>query len=49
MDTSLLGHRADPVLGGVQFNGYFLEIADEPGIGADIDDAFLKSTEQIIV
>jgi L-Ala-D/L-Glu epimerase len=49
MDTSLLGHRADPVLGGVQFNGYFLETPEEPGIGADIDEAFLKTAEQIII
>lgn len=49
MDTSLLGHRVDPVVGGVQFNGYFLEVPESPGIGADIDEGFLKDCEQITI
>ncbi len=49
MDTCLLGHQADPVKGGVQFNGYFLEVPDFPGIGADIDEGFLKNCEQVLV
>lgn len=49
MDTSLLGHLADPVLGGVQFKGYFLEVPESPGIGADIDEQFLKGCEQIVI
>ncbi|HLA59036.1 MAG TPA: dipeptide epimerase [Puia sp.] len=49
MDTALLGHQVDPVTGGVQYNGYFVEIPDMPGIGADIDDNFLKGCEQITV
>jgi len=42
MDTCLLGHTEDPVKGGVQYKGYFLETPDTPGIGADADDAFLQ-------
>jgi L-Ala-D/L-Glu epimerase len=49
MDTCLLGHLTDPVIGGVQFNGYNLEVPDEPGIGADIDEEFLKTCEQVVV
>ena len=49
MDTCLLGHKLDPVEGGVKFNGYFLNIPDAPGIGADADDEFLKGLEKIIV
>jgi len=49
MDTCLLGHQVDPVTGGVQYNGYFLEVADTPGIGADIDEEFLRNCEQIAV
>jgi L-alanine-DL-glutamate epimerase-like enolase superfamily enzyme len=49
MDSSLLGHQADPVVGGVIYKGYFLEVPDSPGIGADIDDEFLKNCEQIII
>ncbi len=49
MDTCLLGHLTDPVIGGVQFNGYNLEVPDEPGIGADISEEFLKTCEQVVV
>ena len=49
MDTALLGHKMDPVEGGVQFNGYFVEVPDKPGIGADIDENFLKECEQLVV
>jgi hypothetical protein len=49
MDTALLGHQVDPVTGGVQFRGYFLELPDVPGIGADISGEFLKGCEQVVV
>jgi L-alanine-DL-glutamate epimerase-like enolase superfamily enzyme len=49
MDTCLLGHTADPVTGGVQYDGYFLELPDTPGLGADADDAFLRQCETITV
>lgn len=40
LDTCLLGHKEDPVLGGVQYNGMELIISEEPGIGADVDPVF---------
>ncbi len=49
MDTALLGHKIDPVKGGVEFRGYYLEVPELPGIGADIDEGFLKTCEQVIV
>ena len=49
MDTCLLGHTKDPVTGGVQYKGYFLEIPDTPGLGADADNAFLRQCETITV
>jgi L-alanine-DL-glutamate epimerase-like enolase superfamily enzyme len=49
MDTCMLGHTADPVTGGVRYNGYFLEISDAPGLGADADDDFLDECESITV
>jgi len=49
MDTCLLGHTVDPVTGGVRYNGYFLEISDTPGIGADADGNFLNDCESITV
>ncbi|MFD0792226.1 mandelate racemase/muconate lactonizing enzyme family protein [Mucilaginibacter litoreus] len=49
MDTCMLGHLADPCIGGVTYDGYKLNINDEPGIGADADEAFLKSCEKFVV
>ena len=42
MDTCLLGHTKDPVVGGVRYKGYFLETPEVPGLGADADDEFLS-------
>jgi len=49
MDTCMLGHKVDPVTGGVKYNGFFLELPEEPGLGADIDNEFLSGCESIIV
>jgi L-Ala-D/L-Glu epimerase len=49
MDTSLLGHLVDPVKGGVEFRGYHLEVPEQPGIGADIDEEYLQTCEQVII
>lgn len=46
MDSCLLGHLADPVIGGIRYNGYHIEIPDGLGIGADADPEFLKSCEK---
>ncbi len=49
MDTSLLGHQIDPVKDGVEFRGYLLEVPELPGIGADINEDFLQTCEQVCV
>ena len=49
MDTCLLGHKSDPVTGGVRYKGYFLELAETPGIGADVDEDFLRQCEQVSI
>jgi len=49
MDTCLLGHLEDPILGGVQFNGMHLSIDDTPGHGADVDQAYLSKLEHCVV
>lgn len=49
MDTCMLGHKQDPVTGGVQYNGYYVEVPDTAGIGADADEAFLKGLESKVV
>ena len=49
MDTCLLGHLEDPVIGGVQFNGMHLTISDTPGIGAEVDPAYLAKLDHFTV
>jgi L-alanine-DL-glutamate epimerase-like enolase superfamily enzyme len=49
LDTCLLGHKLDPVIGGAQYKNYFLELPDGPGIDADIDEEFLKGMEKVFV
>ena len=49
MDTCMLGHKADPVTGGVQYKGFFLEVPETPGIGADADEAFLQTLEKVTI
>ena len=49
LDTCLLGHKIDPVIGGAKYNGMHLELTNAPGIGADVDPAFLQTLEQVII
>lgn len=49
MDTCMLGHLEDPATGGVFYKGFFLDINDAPGIGADADEAFLSRCEKFTV
>lgn len=49
LDTCLLGHKEDPVIGGVTYSGMKLELSDAYGIGADVDDQYLEKLEKIIV
>ncbi len=49
LDTCLLGHLADPVRGGVTYEGMHLKLTDAPGIGADVDDAYLEKLEQVLI
>jgi L-alanine-DL-glutamate epimerase-like enolase superfamily enzyme len=43
LDTCLLGHKIDPVLGGVKYQGMRLILDDSIGIGADVDPEYLKN------
>ena len=45
LDTALLGHLVDPVVGGLTYNGYFLDVPEEIGIGAEADEFFLAECE----
>jgi L-alanine-DL-glutamate epimerase-like enolase superfamily enzyme len=49
MDTCMLGHKIDPCVGGVTYDGYFLNIDDAIGIGADADDEFLEGCEKFVI
>ncbi|MES2004199.1 MAG: dipeptide epimerase [Bacteroidota bacterium] len=49
LDTCLLGHQVDPVIGGVTYQGMQLHLTDAPGIGADVDDSYLSKLEQVVV
>jgi L-alanine-DL-glutamate epimerase-like enolase superfamily enzyme len=49
LDTCLLGHLKDPVIGGVTYSGMQLQLTDAPGIGADVDEAYLQTLEKIII
>jgi L-alanine-DL-glutamate epimerase-like enolase superfamily enzyme len=45
LDTALLGHLVDPIVGGLTYEGFFLDVPDTIGIGADVDPEFLKTCE----
>jgi len=49
MDSAMLGHLIDPVIDGMVYNGYFVDLPDTPGIGADVDPSFLKQCESWLV
>lgn len=49
LDTCLLGHLVDPVVGGLTYDGYFLDVPDTIGIGADADEEFLKDCESWVI
>lgn len=49
LDTCLLGHLVDPVVGGLTYDGYFLSVPDTPGIGADADPRFLLNCDKWLV
>jgi L-Ala-D/L-Glu epimerase len=49
MDTCMLGHKKDPATGGVRYNGYYVEVPDTAGIGADADEVFLETLEKVII
>jgi len=49
LDTCLLGHLVDPVVGGLGYEGYFLSVPDTPGIGADADPEFLATCDKWLI
>jgi len=49
LDTCLLGHKIDPVIGGVKYNGMKLLLDETPGIGAAVKDDFLNTLTKIAI
>jgi L-alanine-DL-glutamate epimerase-like enolase superfamily enzyme len=49
MDTYMLGHKVDPVINGVTYNNFFVELPKCVGIGADVDEKFLAQLEKVII
>lgn len=49
LDTCLLGFKEDPVIGGVQFENMVIKTPNAPGIGADMDDNWLKEQESVVI
>lgn len=49
IDTCLLGHLEDPVLGGVTYNGLQLTATEAPGIGATVDESYLNALESTTI
>ncbi|MCK8492561.1 dipeptide epimerase [Spirosoma sp. RP8] len=39
-------HALDPIYGGITYNGYQITLPDTPGIGAEVDAAFLAQSER---
>jgi L-alanine-DL-glutamate epimerase-like enolase superfamily enzyme len=46
LDSCLLGFLEDPVKNGLTYDGFLLNISDLPGIGADVDESFLRGCER---
>lgn len=46
LDTCMIGHLEDPIIDGVQFDGYQINLPSLPGIGAQVDEAFLKGCDR---
>jgi L-alanine-DL-glutamate epimerase-like enolase superfamily enzyme len=49
LDTCMVGHKVDPVIGGLTYRGMELSLSESIGIGADVDPEFLKTLEQTII
>src|SRR4029078_3897154 len=49
MDTCMLGHKVDPVTGGVTYNNFCVELSDAIGIGANVQQEFLEQLEKTII
>lgn len=49
LDTALLGHLIDPVIGGAHYNINKIEFGETLGLGVDADPVFLKKQDHIFI
>jgi L-Ala-D/L-Glu epimerase len=50
MDTCMLGHKTDPVIGGVVYNGYNVVLPSiGNGIGATVNEDFLTQCQKVVI
>jgi L-Ala-D/L-Glu epimerase len=49
MDTCMLGHKVDPVIVGVTYNVYTVQLPTGIGIGASVTEEFLEGCERVVV
>ncbi|WP_447641922.1 MULTISPECIES: mandelate racemase/muconate lactonizing enzyme family protein [Chitinophagaceae] len=49
LDTALLGQREDPIINGMTYNGQEITIPELPGIGAEVDERYLKRQKAFTV
>jgi L-Ala-D/L-Glu epimerase len=49
MDTCMLGHKVDPVIGGVTYKDYRVQLPSGIGIGAEVIESFLEDCENVII
>lgn len=47
IDTCMLGHKVDPVIGGVTYDGFKVQLPNSIGIGAYVEECFLKECIQV--
>lgn len=46
LDTCMVGHLENPVVGGIRYEGFAVHISEGYGIGADIEEDYLKRCER---
>ncbi|MFZ4263333.1 mandelate racemase/muconate lactonizing enzyme family protein [Sphingobacterium sp. HJSM2_6] len=49
LDTCMVGHLEDPVIAGVQYDGFKVSVSSDYGIGADMDPAFLETCDKWVI
>lgn len=46
LDTCMVGHLQDPIIGGARYDGFEVTVSEQAGIGAEVDEQFLRSCER---